>query len=361
MLGHDVVYVEDTRLWPIYQRGEIGNCARNVAHLSAVMDAFGFGQRWAYRDEVSNDCYGLSVDKLREFCRSADLFVNVSCSTFLRDEYREIPVRALVDTDPMFTQIQYMNGASLTNGEPGMRDMIEGHSHHFTFGENIGNADCRIPQCGIAWLPVRQPVCLSEWQVSTDRGASRPVFTTVMNWAATKALTFGGETWGQKDVEMMRFLDLPGLASGVRLALAVNQTTGTPFPTTLFREHGWDVLDPYECASDWRSYRAFLSSSNGEFSVAKETYTKSRTGWFSCRSACYLASGRPVVAQETGWSSYIPTGSGLFAFGDVTAAAEALATIQSDKVRHSRAAREIAEEFFSSQKVLGSLLRQVSF
>jgi hypothetical protein len=359
MLGHDVVYVEDTRLWPIYQEKSPGNCTLNVAHVRSVMEAFGFATRWAYRDEASGQCFGLSVRQLKDFCRSADLFVNVSCSTYLRDEYRSIPVRALVDSDPMFTQIQYCTGASLTTTQAGMSDLFEGHTHHFTFGENICKTDCRIPDCGIEWRSIRQPICLSHWPNTLLHRPSNSMFTTLMNWSATRDLIFQGDTWGQKDVELMRFLELPKAARGIRLAIAVNQTTGTPFPAALFQEHGWTILDPLKCASNWSSYRKFLGASLGEFSVAKQTYVKARTGWFSCRSACYLALGRPVVTQDTGWTEYIPFGRGLMPFNDTHSAAEALQMIMAAPGEHSRAARHIAAEYFSSDRVLGTMLRQL--
>jgi hypothetical protein len=355
-LGHDVLYVEDTRLWPIYQEGAAVDCAPNVSRVRNVMAAFGLESRWAYRDEVSGECFGLSLGQLQEFCRSADLFVNISCSTFLRDEYRTIPLRALVDTDPMFTQIQYCNEVSFTSEKSGMREMFAGHTHYFTFGENIGQPDCRVPDCGVKWHSTRQPICLSHWDATPIPKESASAFTTLMNWTAARDLVFEGDTWGQKNVSLMRFLDLPQAIGGINLAVAVSQTSGTPFPSGLFRDHGWTVLSPDQCAPDWRSYRSFLSESFGEFSVAKQTYDKARTGWFSCRSACYLASGRPVVTQETGWSAYIPAGRGLLTFHDMEGARAALRAIVDSPEVHAKAARELAEEYFAIEKVLPAML-----
>ncbi len=161
-LGHDVHYVEDTRLWPVYQTSgnSLPDCSANLAHLAEVMEAFGLRERWAYRDEVSGQWFGLEEAAVRELCRTTDLLINLSCSTFLREEYRAIPVRALVDTDPMFTQIQYATQTSFTAGQPGMRELVEGHTHLFTYGENIGAIDCRIPTAGYSWRPTRQPICL---------------------------------------------------------------------------------------------------------------------------------------------------------------------------------------------------------
>lgn len=350
-LGHDVYYIEDTCLWPIYQTGNSGDdCSGNVRHLAAVMDAFGLGERWGYRDVVTDRWFGMDAQQVREVCRDADVFVNVSCSTYMRDEYREIPVRVLIDSDPMFTQIQCQTGDGFTVGSRGMLDLVAAHTHHFTFGENIDAPDCLVPDCGVTWRPTRQPVCLSHWPITPipHDGA----FTTLMNWSAGKQLEFAGRKWGQKDIEFRKVMSLPRAAEGLPLAVAVGQTAGEPFPTEETRSHGWRVLDPVICAADWQAYRAFIKSSLGEFSIAKHTYVAARTGWFSCRSACYLAAGRPVVVQDTGWTAYIPHGEGLLAFEDEASAAAALREVHGDVDRHSKAARRVAEECFDARKVL---------
>ncbi len=362
-MGHDVYYIEDTRVWPIYQTAgsDWGDASASVVHLKKVMEAFGLAGRWAYRDEASGRCFGLTETEVREVVHTADVFVNVSCSTFMRDEYTQIPVRALIDSDPMFTQIQYLSQQMFTPGEPNLRQLVDAHTHHFTFGENVGASDCRIPPCGIRWRPTRQPICLDQWTVTDLPTRIDAAYTTLMNWTAAPPLSFGGETWGQKDVEFRRFLSLPEVVTEIPLAVAVGQTggAGTPFPIEEAKNNGWQVCDPNVCAPDWRAYRKFIGDSRGEFSLAKETYVKARTGWFSCRSACYLAAGRPVVTQDTGWSNYIPTGDGLLAFDDQETAAEALRRITAEPGRHARAAREIAEEHFNAQSVLNCLLSEV--
>jgi hypothetical protein len=191
-----------------------------------------------------------------------------------------------------------------------------------------------------------------------DNEISCTAYTTLMNWTAARPLRHDGETWGQKDVEFRRFINLPGLVPEVALGVAVGQTggAGEPFPQGAARAACWRMLDPQTCAPDWRSYRSFIEGSRGEFSVAKETYVKARTGWFSCRSACYLAAGRAVVTQDTGWSKHLPTGEGLLAFDDIEGAAEALRRVESDPARHSRAARAVAVEHFDSARVLTSML-----
>src|SRR5262249_29130873 len=217
-----------------------------------------------------------------------------------------------------------------------------GHTHHFTFGENVGQADCRMELCGVRWRRTRQPVLLERWPVSELPAGG--TYTTLMNWSAARPLMYAGEKWGQKDIEFRRFFDMPRRFTRRPFAVVVAQTTGAPFPAEEARRAGWQVLNPQEHAPDWRSYQAFLERSRGEFSVAKETYVKARTGWFSCRSACYLAAGRPVITQETGWSKCLPSGRGLLAFDDRESAAEALAAVDADPIGHSRAARAIAEE-----------------
>ncbi|MBA3341771.1 MAG: glycosyltransferase family 1 protein [Gemmatimonadaceae bacterium] len=360
-LGHDVFYIEDTRLWPIYQDAASGDvsCAANVEHLAHVMSAFGLANRWAYRDEVTGQCFGMSSAAVDEACRTADVFVNVSCSTFLRDEYLSIPIRVLIDTDPMFTQIQHATQSGFTAGQTGIRGLVAGHTHHFTFGESVGAPDCRIPETGVEWHATRQPVCIEHWPVTPLPAGGGAKFTTIMNWTAGRPLLYEGECWGQKDVEFLRLLDLPR-RTRAHLAVVVGQTTGEPFPVERATSAGWQVLDPATSAEDWLTYRNFIQSSAGEFSVAKETYVKARTGWFSCRSACYLASGRPVVTQDTGWSLHIPSGRGLIGFTTRDEAVAGLEEVASDPARHGESARAIAEEFFDAQHVLGDLLAQVT-
>jgi hypothetical protein len=363
MLGHDVYYIEDTRLYPIYQKpgSNWNDSSTSVAHLKTVMENFGLKDRWAYRDEASGKCFGLSEKEIKDICRTADIFINISCSTYLRDEYLRIPKRILIDTDPMFTQIQYVSQQMFTPGEPGLKQMIRSHNYLFTFGENMGSADCLIPEGGLHWNTTRQPVCINKWKFSNPPQTSNPVFTTLMNWTAGKKLVYNNDEWGQKDVEFNKIIQLPQYLKNTELAMVVNQTGGTE--NTLQKEKiekaGWKILDPEVSAGDWKLYQHFIAQSSGEFSVAKETYVKAKTGWFSCRSACYLAAGKPVITQDTGLSKYIPTGNGLFAFNNMNEAIEAFQKLQSNPIHHSNAARKIAEAYFDSNKVLTCLLQKI--
>ena len=361
-LGHDVFYIEDTRLYPIYQKtgSDWNDSSSCVGHLHTVMEFFGMSGRWAYRDEASGKCFGLSEEKVREISLTTDVFVNISCSTFLRDEYEKIPVRVLIDSDPMFTQVQYISQQMFTPGEPNLRETINAHNYLFTFGENIGAADCRIPTCGLHWRTTRQPICLDYWDATLPN--KNGALTTLMNWAANKNLIYDGEEWGQKDVEFGKFIKLPASVPQTRLAVAVGQTGNTgrdAFPLAEVEKNGWQILNPDVCAENCTDYQNFINDSFGEFSVAKQTYIKGRTGWFSGRSACYLASGRSVITQETGWSKFVPTGEGLFSFEEQNGAIEAIKQITSEPEKHSRAARTIAEEYFDSRKILKAMLEQL--
>lgn len=356
-LGWDVVYLEDTGAWPVY--GQELDASTNVAHVAATMEYFGLAERWAYRDAVSEQWFGLSEDAVDEFCRGADVFLNVSCSAMLRESCAAIPVRALVDTDPMFTQIQYLREASLANGPTGMRELIASHTHHFTFGEGIGAGACRIPTLELDWIPTRQPILLERWPVTQSPTGAAHCYSTVMNWKIEHDLTFDGEQWGQKDVEFMRFFDLPRRVPEIPLGVAVSRTPESQFPATAAQDAGWIVLDPAACAHDAQAYQDFIVASRGEFSVAKQTYVKAQTGWFSCRSSCYLAAGRPVVTQDTSWSKRLPNGRGLLAFHDEASAIEALRQVESDPQAHSKAAREIAQDHFDSKRVLSAMLERM--
>jgi hypothetical protein len=358
-LGWDVLYLEDTGLWPVYQ-GEFDS-SLNVGHVASAMDLFGLADRWAYRDAVSGKCFGLSEQQLKEYCRSADVFLNISCSAMLRDEYAAIPVRVLLDTDPMFTQIQYLSDVSLTGGQTGIRSLVQNHTHRFTFGGNIGEASCRVPTLDLEWFPTRQPVVLSRWPVSDAPEAGSHGYSTVMNWSVFDSMNYEGEQWGQKDIEFLRFLRLPQRLPRVPLGVAVSLAPESTFPAEQVREAGWIVLDAARYVADARSYQDFIAGSRGEFSVAKETYVKANTGWFSCRSTCYLAAGRPVITQDTSWSRLLPTGRGLLAFHDEESAIDALQQVEADPKVHAKAARAVAEEFFDSGRVLREMLDRIGW
>jgi hypothetical protein len=360
MLGHDVYYIEDTNLYPVYQAygknwDDASDC---IEYLRTTMKHFGFEDRWAYRDIASKKCFGMSIQKVKQVCSSADVFINISCSTFMREEYYNIPKRILIDSDPMFTQIQVSNEMA---GETGCstKSLLETHNYLFSFGENIGSNDCRIPTFDYKWIPTRQPVCLHLWESNSVTSGNS--FTSIMNWSGRKKLLFASEEWGQKDVEFLKFLKVP-LLSGSAFEVVINAPLNpeSDFSKSEIESNNWNILDPKDTVSDYTQYMAFIKSSLAEFSIAKETYVKSNSGWFSCRSACYLAAGKPVVAQDTLWSKYLPTGEGLFAFTDINSAVESIRQVVSEPAIHAKAAKRIAHEYFDSTKVLTKMLNKLN-
>lgn len=351
-LGHDVFYLEDTETWPYdaAKQTYTTDCTANVAYLRSVMEKFGLAERWIYRNCPDSSYHGMSEAHARDICATADLLVNVSGCGWLRPEYEAIPKKVFIDSDPMFTQV------TLLNPKPRVLDRVRAHHFHFTFAENIGQPGCLVPDVGLRWQPTRQPLILDWWPVSKD--APRDAFTTVMNWTSYKPVEHAGTTWGQKSVELERFMQLPQ-RTPQKLELACGQAGQPAAALSRLRQNGWVVVNPDTCTPDpWR-YREYLSGSKGEWSVAKEGYVKSQSGWFSCRSACYLALGRPCVLQDTGWSRVYPTGNGLWSFRDMDEAVDGLAAVNADYAAQRTGARALAETMFDAGRVLGEMLERI--
>jgi len=348
-LGHEVFYLEDTEMWPYdpVKNTISDDCSYNVNYLRGVMEKLDLADRWIYRSAPDASYHGHTEAEVKEICSTADLFLNVSGCGWLRPEYLAIPHRAFLDSDPMFTQV------ALASGKQDVIDRIRAHNRHFTFAENIGRPDCRVPLAGLHWIPTRQPIVLDRWDGGTT--PPRDVFTTVMNWVSYKNCEYNGETWGQKDVEFLKFVDLPQRTTQ-QFEIAMGMGPGMKRPTEMLQRKGWQIIEPAEHLPDPWTYRDYLGRSKGEWSVAKEGYVKSRSGWFSCRSACYLALGRPCVLQDTGWSNVYPADRGLFAFRTMDEAIAGINAINADYAVHSRAARQLAERMFDARTVLADLL-----
>jgi hypothetical protein len=257
----------------------------------------------------------------------------------LRDAFR---TRIYVDIDPGFTQIWHEQGL--------LGDSLERHTKHFTIGENIGTAFCDVPTGGFRWRPTRQPVVLDQWPLSPAPDSSR--FTTVANWRGPYGpVEWNGHTYGLKAHEFRRFIDLPRRASAsFELALSIDPADETD--RTALLEHGWNLTDPVVASATPRAFRDFIANSGAEFSVAQGMYVDSQCGWFSDRSVRYLAAGRPVVVQDTGFARSLPVGEGLLAFGTTEEAADAIISATQGGDRHARAARLLAEGLFDSDRVL---------
>jgi len=356
-MGHDVWYLEDSGEWPYDIHGSGGrasavhDCRQNLEHLQSVMARMGLADRWMFRCPIGSAWFGLPDAQRRAVLDSADLLINVSGTLNRPEEYRSVARLAYIDSDPVFTQVKIASGAGRFPGRVGQHDV------HFSFGERLADVDePDVPRTCFDWQPTRQPIVLSEWEPAET---TRPTFTTVFNWASYRAESFNGRKYGQKYMEFDRFIDLPRRVAPTRLELAVKGVQRRRKPTApieRLRRHGWHVVSPEVVCPDLDSYRDYIASSRGEWSVAKHGYVVGQAGWFSCRSACYLAAGRPVVVQDTGFSDVLPVGEGIVAFRTLDEAVDALADVESKYERHSRSARAIAEEYFDSDRVLGDLI-----
>jgi hypothetical protein len=345
-LGHDVYYLEDTGQWPFNPlRGRVAkDCHFNVEYLAGVMSRFGLRDRWAYRVPGPPHWAGLDDQRRQEVIATADLVLNVSGSLGQPEDYRQARRMAYLDSDPGFTQVK------LAKGQVHFQRIVDLHDVHFSFGECLSE---HVPATGHNWRPTRQPIVLSEWHASTPR---RDVFTTVMNWTSYKPLEHEGRTYGQKDVEFERFLDLPQRVRPTALEIAVGAGKTRRPPRELLVHKGWRLVDPGDVCPDPQRYRDYIERSMAEWSVAKNGYVVSQAGWFSCRSACYLAAGRPVVVQDTGFSEVVPVGEGILTFREPREAVEAIRDVERNYAAHSRAALAVAHEYFDSDKVLAGLI-----
>jgi hypothetical protein len=297
--------------------------------------------------DAAGKWHGLQRDEVRTLCRAAAFVLSSSSTTWL-EELRECPKRIFIDIDPGFTQFKMSPTPSPSC--PGYASPYDFH-FHFTFGERIGKPDCPIPTHGLRWHPARQPLALDLISPRFTPDAKR--FTTVMSWTAYGSVEYQGVSYGQKNVELLQFLDLPRRAGDVfEIALG-----GVNAPAQMLRDAGWTVSEALAATRSVDAYLDYLGRSRGEFSVAKQAYVKTRCAWFSDRSAAYLASGKPVIVQDTGFTETLPCGEGLFPFQTTDDVVDAVEQIRKNYQRHCRAARRIALEHFDSDKVLRALLQ----
>jgi hypothetical protein len=352
-LGYDPYYVEDSGRY-VYDpaRNDLSDDpSANLLSVVPVLEAHGFSRRWAFRGAYpGGGCYGLTESELLQLYRDADAMLNVTGAQEIRPEHLTFKRRIYVETDPVASQIRVANGDEETISA------LRAHDTHFTFGENLGAPDCGVPPGGFHWLPTRQPVALDLWPPAP--AAPESAYTTIATWQNTgKDVTYEGETYSwSKHHEFLKVIDLPGRsAAAFELAARVPDSV-----RQLLVGNGWRHRDSLALSRDIESYRSYIQASRGEFTVAKDQNVRLRSGWFSDRSACYLAAGRPVITQDTGFSHVLPTGRGLFAFRDTADILAAVDAIESDYELHCRAAREIAAEYFEAEKVVGSLMSRAA-
>jgi GT2 family glycosyltransferase len=350
-LGFRAYYVEAHGRTPsmLMSSEHDNSSARAASFLAAIMRRFGFGGRWAFR-ALHDDgrCYGMSESELEGICASAELLLDLHGGTVPRPELTASDRLVYVETDPVQPQVELSHGLESTI------EFLEQHCAHFTFAENYGQQSCGLPVSDrFDFQPTRQPVACDLW--ATDRGPQREEFTTIGNWRQQwRDVWLDGETYGwSKHQQFANVLALPDRI-GPRFELAL-ASYGEEDRRTL-EDHGWKVIPALSFSTDLEQYREYVRSSYGEFTVAKEQNVRLRTGWFSDRSASYLAAARPVITEDTGFGQALPTGQGVFAFSSVDEAADAVQRIDREPEVHRRAAREIAREFFSADVVLTEML-----
>ena len=310
-LGHDVYYFEDScffeqdaRSWyydPVSLSVGAHPTSGGLRLAKEIFDKTGFGDRWAFFDARQARWHGPVEDQAREICATADLVLNVSAANPLRGVLAQVPVRVFIDTDPVFSQVRILT-------DPTRRALALQHNRFFTLGENIASGKSNAPQDGLPWKATRQPILLDAWPITP--GPKNGRFTTLMAWDSFAVEEYNGVSYGMKSKSFRTFLDLPK-KTNTPFELALFDPTAVPEEFHLL---GWSIRDGKALTADPWAYQSYIHGSKGEFSVAKHGYVISRSGWFSDRSATYLASGRPILVQETGFSDWLETGCGVISF-----------------------------------------------
>jgi hypothetical protein len=351
-LGYQVVFVErfewSNRCYNPQTGSRSDEPSYGIGEMSRYFKELRLAD-WCYVD-MNGDYQGLSATEMARLCRESELLMSLWTVTWL-PEFMECKKRIFIDLDPGFTQFAMLPTPSRST--PWYASPLDFH-FRFSYGTRLGMADCPIPTHGLTWLPTRPPVALELLPYQFTPSAR--YFTTVMSWSARKPILFEGVKYGQKDVEFWRVADLPSKLGPIfEIALA-----GDSAPREQIAAAGWRIADPREVTATIWTYRDYIAQSRGEFSVAVNLEVKSRSGWFSDRTAAYLACGKPAIVQDTGFSESLPCGEGLLAFSTPDEAAAAVEAVDRDYERHCNAARQVAEEFFDSDVVLGGLLERCS-
>jgi hypothetical protein len=353
-LGHDTYYFETTSAWPYdpVRKTNVNDSEYAVPYLKHVANTFGLGSHWAYRRSYSDkEWVGPSRCQAEELLAHADAVFNVAGATRLAEEGLEVGRLVYFGTDPGHHEIAF------SRGDRDTVTLVEEHNDVVTYGENIGTGDCPLPPLPRLRSRTRQPVLLDLWQEIVPSNGS---FTTVGNWRQRgRDIDFQNETYRwSKHHEFLKFIDLPRRANQP-IELATGVAALNPEEYRLLESNGWRVTDAHHLTTDpWR-YRDYVRSSRGEFTVAKDLNVRLRTGWFSERSACYLAAGLPVITQDTGFGNTLPTGEGLFSFNTVEDVLAAFETINTDYEKHRRIARQIATEYFRAESVLAKVMEDL--
>jgi hypothetical protein len=348
-LGIDVYLVEPVSQQQIEPWGVALERSINAAYFHTVMSGAGLLDHSALLLDGTQQTIGLPYEQVRSVANRATALINIA--GMLRDDAlcNPVPVRVYLDLDPVFTQLWHT--------VEGVDMRFAGHTHFVTIGQAIGQPGCLVPDCGLSWIPTPQPVVLSRWPVAPNH-PTNTMITTVGNWRSYGAIEYQGQRFGQKAHSLREVVTLP-LHTSRTFALALAIHKDEAHDLAALQTNGWHLLDPVAVVGTPGSYQQFIQSSWGEFGIAKSGYVAGQCGWFSDRSLCYLASGRPVLAQDTGFNRFFPTGTGLLAFRTLDDVLAGIEEIERDYTAHARAARDIAATYFDSDRVLPRLLQQV--
>lgn len=347
-LGHDVYFLEDSDDYPSCYDPSRGVTTADPSYgLRFTAETFarvGLSERWAYYDAHSDVWLGPAGPRALEVCATADVVLNVSHVNPVRSWLQEVPVRVLIDTDPVFTQVKILT-------DKRYRERANSHTDFFTFAENIGSRSCSVPTAGLEWKPTRQPVVRHAWPVVPPGGGA---LTSVMQWDSYRPVTYNGQTYGMKSLSFGPYLDLPE-TTGAHFDLAVGSATA---PTQSLLDRGWTLRNPLSVTATPWTYQRYIQESRAEFGIAKHGYVVSHSGWFSERSAAYLASGRPVIVQDTGFTEWLPGGTGVLPFTSPHEVVMAIEDLDRRYADHCDAALRIVDDYFSAPDVLTSLLHR---
>jgi hypothetical protein len=351
-LGYEPYYIEAHGATPkMFMQPDDDGSIRAAQFLAEVMHRFDLDGHWAFQALHSDGrVYGMSDTTLAELYESAALLVNLHGGTTPRPEHLATGRLAYLGTDPVIREIEVYQQVQETI------DLLEQHDILFTWAENHGNSDCRLPVSDrFRFLPTRQPVVVDLWDC--HRSPAGSTFTTIAGWQQLwREVELDGEVYHwSKHLEFMKFLQLP-FRTDQKLELALSGCNDDD--VRMLEAYGWNVRDAAEVSTDLDVYRDYIAGARAEFTVAKDQNVRLRTGWFSDRSATYLAAGRPVVTQDTGFGNVLPTGLGLFSFSTLDEAVAAVDAINADYERHSQAAADLAHEYFDSDVVLTRLLKE---
>jgi hypothetical protein len=364
-LGHDVYYHEDTNTWPYNPsiREPSADGVYNATFIKAFFEKHApeLVDKWHYR-LLQGKCFGMSIEAFDAVAKTADVYLNVSGVCILPDSLSPKCRRVFLDSDPGYNQMGLQDLLD-TEGPTAKRyvEVAKEHDVHLTYAENIHHPDCQLPHCGINWITTRPVVTLPHWRDAMNTPlAPGAAYTTVMTLDLSKApkrLHYRGVDYFDKRPEFEKFIALPTRVPNVPLMLAIGNNNDATMKPLL--ENKWIVVDAHDASLTPEAYRDFIGASAGEWSIAKNVYAATSSGWFSCRTCCYLAAGRPAVVQDTMWSRYVPSGAGVFAFRTMDEAIAGLEQVASDPARQQRAAYDVAREYLAPDRVITKMLNDI--